>query len=223
VTKATNTETETKPRRAISNRSVLDARFKTAEFTGKWLASFGRPELRGAWIIYGESGSGKTHFALELLKYLSRFGRAAYDSLEQGLSLSMQTAWKDAAMHEAGSRVILLAKEPVEELRERLRKRKSPDFVVIDSITALVGFTRSVFIELVNEFPDKLFIFIAHEENGKPYPAIARHVRKLSEVKIHAEGYKAFITTRFQSGPGEGGEDFTIWEEGAHEYWIDKL
>lgn len=210
--------------KAISNKNVLDARFKVADFAGKWLASFGKPELRGAWIIYGESGSGKTHFALELLKYLSGFvDRAAYNTLEQGLSLSFQNAWKDAAMHEVGSRVIVLAKEPIKDLRERLRKRKSPDIVVIDSITALVGFTRAVFIELINEFPDKLFVFIAHEENNKPYPAIAQHVRKLSEVKIRVEGYKAFITTRFQGDNGEGGSDFVIWEHGAQEYWIDKL
>lgn len=210
--------------KAISNKNVLDARFEVADFAGKWLASFGKPELRGVWIIYGESGSGKTHFALELLKYLSGFvDRAAYDTLEQGLSLSFQNAWKDAAMHEVGSRVVVLAKEPIKDLRERLRKRKSPDVVVIDSITALVGFTRAVFIELINEFPDKLFVFIAHEENNKPYPAIAQHVRKLSEVKIRVEGYKAFITTRFQTENGDGGTDFVIWEQGANEYWIDKL
>lgn len=205
--------------KAISNKNILDARFEVADFSGRWLESFGRPELRGAWIIYGESGSGKTHFALKLLKYLSGFvDRAAYDTLEQGLSLSFQNAWKDAAMQEAGRRVIVLAKEPVEELRERLRKRKSPDVVVIDSITALVGFTRATFMGLINEFPKKLFIFIAHEENNKPYPAVAQHVRKLSEVKIRVEGYKAFISSRFG-----GGEDFVIWEQGANEYWIDKL
>ena len=210
--------------KAISNKNVLDAKFEVADFTGKWLASFGKPELRGAWIIYGESGSGKTHFALELLKYLSGFvDRGAYDTLEQGLSLSFQNAWKDSGMHEVGSRVVVLAKESIEELRQRLRKRKSPDVVVIDSITALVGFTRAAFIELINEFSTKLFIFIAHEENGKPYPAIAQHVRKLAEVKIHVEGYKAFITTRFQTSDGDGGADFVIWEQGAQEYWIDKL
>lgn len=210
--------------KAISNKNVLDARFEVADFAGKWLASFGRPELRGAWIIYGESGSGKTHFALELLKYLSGFvNKVAYDTLEQGLSKSFQNAWKDAEMQTIGSRVIVLAKEPIKDLRERLKKRKSPDVVVIDSITALVGFTRGVFIELINDFPDKLFIFIAHEENNKPYPAIAQHVRKLSEVKMRVEGYKAFMTTRFSGDNGEGGSDFVIWEQGANEYWVDKL
>lgn len=48
--------------RAISNKNVLTAKFEVAEFDGAFLASFGKPELRGAWIVYGGSGSGKTTF-----------------------------------------------------------------------------------------------------------------------------------------------------------------
>ncbi len=210
--------------RALSNKNVCDARFETAEFTGAWLDSFGRPELRGAWIIYGESGCGKTHFALMLMKYLARFvNRVAYDTLEQGLSLSFQNSWNDAEMQDVGASAIVLDKETIEDLRERLDKKRSPSIVIIDSITALVGFTRAVFTKLINDYPDKLFIFIAHEENGKPYPAVAQHVRKLSEVKIHVEGFKAFFTTRFKGENGEGQKPFVIWEQGATDYWADKL
>ena len=205
--------------RAISNRNLCDAQFEVAPFDGAWLRSFGKPELRGVWIIYGESGCGKTHFALQLVKYLSQFvKRVAYDTIEQGKSLSFQRAWNDAEMASIGTKVVIYNKEQLPELIERLRKRNSPQVVVLDSITALVGFTRKSFAELTDEFPDKLFIFIAHEENHKPYPAIAQHVRKLSEVKCAVEGFRASITTRFQTRGGEGGEDFIIWEEGVREY-----
>lgn len=211
--------------KALSNRNVCDANFNVADFTGEWLATFGKPELRGAWIIFGESGSGKTHFALSLLAYLTQFvDKAAYDTIEQGLSLSFKNSWLDANMAEVGNKVVVYSKEQIPALRERLRKRKSPQVVVIDSITALVGFTRSTFASLMDEFPDKLFIFIAHEENGKPYPAVARHVRKLAEVKIRVEGFKAYPTTRFATAE-EGGEEFVIWPEGAAKYYaqiIDK-
>ena len=120
--------------RAISNKNVLAAQFETAEFTGAYLASFGRPELRGAWIIWGGSGSGKTTFTLMLCKYLAGFRRVAYNSLEQGLSLSLQKAWERVNMAEAGSNIILLAKESLAELRARLSKRKSPEIIVIDSL-----------------------------------------------------------------------------------------
>lgn len=205
--------------RAYSNRNVCDAKFATAEFDGQWLASFGKPELRGSWIIYGESGSGKTHFALKLLSYLTKFvDRVAYDTIEQGLSQSFQNAWNNASMGECGRKVVVYSKEQITSLRARLHKRKSPQVIVIDSITALIGFTRTTFTELIDEFPDKLFIFIAHEEGGKPYPAIAKHVRKLSEVKIRVEGFKAVVTTRFSGATG-GGDDFIIWEEGAAKYY----
>ena len=80
----------------------------------------------------------------------------------------------------------------------------------------------STFASLMDEFPDKLFIFIAHEENGKPYPAVARHVRKLAEVKIRVEGFKAYPTTRFATAEG-GGEEFVIWPEGAAKYYAQLL
>ncbi len=205
--------------RAISNKNLCNANFQVAEFTGEWLESFGKPELRGAWLIYGESGTGKTHFALQLLKYLTEFvPRAAYDTIEQGKSLSFQNAWCNADMQTLGNKVVIFNKEQIPQLKIHLRKKRSPQIVVIDSITALTGFTRRTFADLMDEFPDKLFIFIAHEENHKPYPAIAQHVRKLSEVKCHVEGFRAYITTRFQTRDGHGGEPFTIWQQGADEY-----
>lgn len=204
--------------RALSNKNMCDAKFAVADFAGEWLSTIGKPELRGAWIIFGESGSGKTHFALQLLAYLAGFAdKVAYDTIEQGYSLSFQRSWNDANMAEVGSKVVVYDKEQIPALRARLKKRRSPQVVVIDSITALVGFTRTTFAQLVDEFPDKLFIFIAHEEGGKPYPAVAKHVRKLAEVKIRVEGFKAFPTSRFG-----GGEPFVIWPEGAARYYAQE-
>lgn len=111
--------------RVISNKNVLAAKFVVAEFDGPFLASFGKPELRGAWIIYGGSGSGKTSFVMQVYKYLARFRRVAYDSLEQELSLSLQKAWERAGMEEAGNRIILLDKESLKDLRQRLAKKQS--------------------------------------------------------------------------------------------------
>ena len=137
--------------RAISNINVLAARFETVEFAGEWLASFGRPELRGTWIIWGGSGSGKTTFTLMLCKYLANFGRVAYNSLEQGLSLSLQKAWERVGMGEAGNSVILLNKEELPELRARLSKRKSPEIIIIDSVQYLDGFNWASFKKLKRE------------------------------------------------------------------------
>lgn len=207
--------------RAISNQNVLAARFETAEFTGAWLASFGRPELRGTWIIWGDSGSGKTTFTLMLCKYLANFGRVAYDSLEQGLSLSLQRAWERVGMIEAGSNVILLNKEDLPEMTARLRKRKSPEIIIIDSLQYLTKFYMQQLKELKAEFPDKLFIFISQADKaGKdPDGHIAKKIRYDADIKIKVEGFKAFVTTRYEDPErGEGGADFVIWEQGANDY-----
>lgn len=212
--------------RAISNKNVLAAQFETAEFTGAYLASFGRPELRGAWIIWGGSGSGKTTFTLMLCKYLAGFRRVAYNSLEQGLSLSLQKAWERVNMAEAGSNIILLNKEELPELRARLLKRKSPEIIVIDSVQYLTKFYVQQFNELKAEFPDKLFVFISQADKAGKDPAgsVAKHIRYDADIKIKVEGYKAFVTTRYEDrDKGEGGADFIIWEQGAAEYWAEQI
>lgn len=212
--------------RAISNKNVLAAQFETADFDGPFLASFGRPELRGVWLIWGDSGSGKTTFTLQLCKYLAGFRRVAYDSLEQGLSLSLQKAWERVGMAEAGSNIILLNKEDLPELRARLRKRKSPEIIVIDSLQYLDKFYMKQFKDLKAEFPDKLFVFISQADKaGKdPDGYIAKKIRYDADIKIKVEGFKAFVTTRYEDrDKGECGEDFIIWEQGANDYWAEQI
>ena len=209
---------------AISNHDVTAARFKSAPFEGPWKACIGYPELHGSWIIWGGSGSGKTTFALMLAKYLSQWAKVAYNSLEQGLSLTLQKSWVRVGLPEAKNRVVLLDKEPIEKLRVRLDRRKSPGVVIIDSLTALPGFRKKDYVDLVKYYPTKLFIFLAHEKRGLPDPAIAETVRRLSDVKLHVDRFKAYPTSRYEDkDAGEGGQPFVIWPERANAAWCDNV
>jgi len=208
--------------RAISNKNVLNAQFDVAEFTGPYLASFGKPELKGTWLIFGGSGCGKTTFTMQICKYLTKFGRVAYDSMEQGLSLSLQKAWERVKMGEAGSKIVLLDKETPSELTKRLRQRKSPDIIVVDSVQYWLNFTMRDYMKMKERFPKKLFIFISQEKRGQPRGSIAQNIRYDADIKIRVEGYKAFVTTRYEvAEKGEGGADFIIWKEGAEKYWAE--
>ena len=204
--------------RAYSNANIRAARFKTADFDGAWLASIGMPVLRGTWLIYGGSGSGKTSFCLQLAKYLSQFGRVLYNSLEQGLSPTMQSAWIAGGMEEAGRRVKLLDREGYDELFERLGKRQSPEIVIIDSINYLRGLRLSDYQLLSQRYRKKLFVVVAHEKGGEPKGALAQAIRYDADVKIRVEGYRAMVTSRYATGE-VGGDDYIIWSDGASAYW----
>ena len=120
-------------RNAKGVSEMLGMKYETMAFDGAWRDAFGTPERRGVWIIWGNSGNGKTSFALQLAKYLCRFGRVAYDSLEEGACLTMQEAMRRENMMEVNKKFLLIDNENMEELGIRLSRQKSPDIVVIDS------------------------------------------------------------------------------------------
>lgn len=183
-------------------------------FQGKWQESFGEPERNGVWILWGQSGNGKTSMAMQMAKYFTQFGRVAYNSLEEGARKSLQLAIKRSNMHLVSKKFIILS-EDMEDLRERLGKQKSPDIIIIDSFQ-FTGMSKLQYKALKKDFPKKLFIFISHAEGKQPEGRAAKFVKYDADVKIHVEGYRAFIISRFG-----GGEPYTIWEEGAAEYHAD--
>lgn len=200
-------------KRAWSVDNLLNAKFRTLDFEGAWLDSCGCPELAGSWFIYGPPKNGKTSFAMLLAKYLTRFGRVAYDSVEEGFSQSIRDAMVRADMKEVGRRLILLDKEDVGELVDRLSRRKSPEIVVIDSIQFL-GLQFEDYKRLKQTFPDKLFIYISHVDGRHPDGNVAKRVMRDANIFFRIEGFVAYPTSRYG-----GGAPFTISEEKARDYW----
>ncbi len=200
-------------KRAVSISQLLTTEFNVIDFEGQWEDLIGKPELAGTWIIFGKSGNGKTRFTLQLCKYLTQFGRVAYDSLEEGVSLSMRMAMVEVGMESVKKNIVLLDQEPISDLIIRLKKRKSPNIIVIDSVQ-YTGMSYDDYKQLRKLFPNKLFILISHAEGKEPAGRVAKSIRYDSFVKIWIEGFKAFALSRYG-----GGQPFTIWEKGAKEYW----
>lgn len=186
-------------KRALTTNNILNARFHPAEFVGGWLDAFGKPELHGLWVVYGKSFQGKTTFCLQLAKYLTRFcNRVAYDSLEQGLSYSMQQAWVNNNIIDVGRKIVLLDKETPTELMERLRKKQSADVIIIDSYRYFEERNFKVYTNLKYMFLSKLFIVIAHEDTkGLPDGALGKRLYRDADVKIRVSGREAFVNSRF--------------------------
>jgi len=200
-------------KKALSVDNILNAKFNVMPFDGKWHDAFGNPERTGCITIFGASKNGKTDFAMQFSKYLTKFGRVLYFSVEEGLSKTIQTAIERNKMKEVGSRFVLTGRETLDELKERLRKHRSPDFVVVDSVQFL-ELKFSEYKLLKSEFPHKLFIYISHEKNKHPDGSAAMKIYRDSNAVCRVEGFRAFPTSRY------GGDKYIdIYEKRAIEYW----
>ena len=199
--------------RAYSIPNVLNTKFKTLEFTGEWLDAVGKPQPTGSWFIYGAPKNGKTSLAMMLAKYLTRFSRVAYNSVEEGLSLTIQMAIERAGVAEVGGRMVLLEKEGIDELVARLKKHKSPDVVVVDSVQ-FMDLTFEDYKRLKHTFPTKLFIYISHVKGRNPDGSTARRIWRDANVYFRVEGFRAFPVSRYG-----GGTPIDINAALASQYW----
>jgi predicted ATP-dependent serine protease len=192
---------------------IYRKKMNVMEFDGAFLDAFGKPEVRGSWLIYGRSGEGKTRFSLQLAKYLTRFGKVLINSLEEGVSASIREGFRSVQMETVKKRIHLLDQEPMNTLIQRLTLRNAAQFVIIDSIQ--YTFMDIVqYKEMLQQFPNKLFIFTSHAKGKEPKGSLAESVWFDSNVKIWVEGYRAFPKSRY------GGElPFDIWPERASQYW----
>lgn len=208
-----------KPKRdlpnAISVKRLLDMKFKMMPFEGKWKESFGVPECTGVWMIWANSSNGKTRFAVQLGKYLTNFDRVIYNTLEEGARSSFQRVIREENIYEVRKRFQILNREPIEILKKRLAKKKSPNIIFIDSFQ-YANLSKKEYIELKEQFKNKLFIFVSHAEGKQPMGRVASFVRYDCDLKIRVEGFRAL-----NMGRAGGGVPYIIWEKGSNDYWGD--
>ena len=182
-------------------------------FEGALQEAFGQPEQNGVWFIWGRSGNGKTSFVLQLCKELTHYGKVAYDSLEEGDSLTMQNALMRVGMGDVGRRFILL-NESLKELDTRLKRRRSPDIVVVDSFQ-YAHIDLKQYEEFIEQHKNKLIIFVSQADGLKPWGRTAQSAMYSASLKIWVEGYRAISKGRYRGNLGY----YTIWAEKAEEYW----
>lgn len=204
--------------RALSASEILNMKKDTIPFTGAWEAAFGHPEWVGVWIIWGNSGDGKTSFVMQLCKELSKWKKVAYNSREQKASKTMQDTLRENNMQQCKrGRFQLIPGESMAQSSERLLKPKAPDVLVVDSFQyTQMGYKD--YIAFKEKHPDKLIIFVSHADGTQPDGRAAKKVKYDAELKIRVEGFRAFSQGRTKGSRGY----FTVWEEGAKEYgWTD--
>lgn len=200
-------------KKALSMVDLMRKNREVYAFEGALREAFGQPEQNGVWFIWGRSGNGKTSFVLQLCKELTRYGKVAYDSLEEGDSLTMQNALMRVGMGDVGRRFILL-NESLKELDTRLKRRRSPDIVVVDSFQ-YAHIDLKQYEEFIDRYKNKLIIFVSQADGLKPWGRTAQSAMYSASLKIWVEGYRAISKGRYRGNLGY----YTIWAEKAEEYW----
>lgn len=204
--------------RALTIKNIYDKRYKTLPLEGDWARAMGEPEHNGLWLMYGKDKNGKTWFALKLADELSRNDRVLYVSAEEGIAKAFRDTCLRVGIATNNRRLHAIDYEPIEALAERLSKPRSARVVVVDNLTIyrdeLKGNTLHSF---VSQFPEKLFIFLAHEERNAPYGAVGKLAHKLAKIIIHIKGLSANIYGRCPGGV------LSIDERRSKLYWGEPM
>lgn len=202
--------------RSLTARNLFEKRIgKTVRIDNELLAeAIGEAEMKGCWLIYGPEKNGKTWFTLQLAKALAYYDKVAYISAEEGTDLSFRRACTRAGINNS-DKILFDEYLSLDEIKAKFSKPKQASILIIDNLTIYPDEFKTTGIrDFVNALPDKLIIFVAHEERNEPYPACARMAKKISKVYIQVKGLKAFVVSRFS----EGGA-IEINDEMSEMYW----
>lgn len=187
--------------RAYTSKNVYDLKPARFVFDGLWLDVLGAPEKRGVWLIFGKDKNGKSWGTLMLCDYLSKLEKVLFISAEQGLSGSFQECLQRAGISPSNKNINYLPFVTLAEVRKRLKRRGAAKIVVFDNLSFYTDEMNSKELKsLLADFPNTVFILLAHEEKGKPYTAVAQFALKIAEIIIHIKGLAMLIAGRCPGG-----------------------
>ena len=197
-------------KRALTPRDIAAKKFVTLPWGEKWSVPFGFPAENASWFVSGASAQGKSSFVMQLGKELCKYGTVLYVSYEEGVNQSFQRRMEYLKMSEVQGRFRVVTGGSLEELVDRLRKPKSPKFVIIDSFqVSPMDYPEAV--ALMGRFAKKCFIWISQEKKSQPMGGGAVRLRYICDMKVRVVGYKAYCQGR---SIGDAGSYYVVWEEG---------
>lgn len=219
------TPVKKKKPKVIGLKQLFQKQYETLEGLPEVMKrSFGELVANFIMIVWAQSGSGKSNFIYQLLAAIMHYGNVLYISLEEGTERSAQMIALRHLNEVSHSGKILFADHEMtyEEAVIYLRRKKSPRFVVVDSVQYW-NINYAKYRELKALFPKKGFLFISHATGKNPDGKTADKIRYDAGVKVRVEGFVAFPVSRYG-----GNKPYIVWEgrnrnEGAWGYWGKKM
>ncbi|MGP6547181.1 hypothetical protein [Ornithobacterium rhinotracheale] len=197
--------------RVLSVANILNFVVTRVPFEGVWYDAFKQPQDRGFWFIWGTSASGKSSFAMQLAKEMSKHYKTLYNLLEEEpddsdfIDRNKLFTMQDVAGNFG------VQKFNLEELNFYLEKRNSPKVVIIDSLPYFMDSFEQYLDFKQKWWRKKIIIFIAHADGAKPSSRVEERIMFDAKMKIFVSGYLAKCKGR-TIGPNGG--NFIIWKEG---------
>lgn len=150
---------ERKPEGGITGADLAKKRFNNLQFDGKWKELLGLPEHGFYGIIWGDGKAGKSFFTIELAQYLTKFGKVAYMSFEEGAGQTIQMKVNEKQAYD----ITIFDCSSPQQMEKYLEN--GFEFVVVDSATK-AGIDSAFMEELRLKRPQTAFIVILQTVKG---------------------------------------------------------
>lgn len=180
-------------KKAYSVADIEKRSFKIVQLKGEWQRHLGEMERSGSVLILGDSGHGKTTYALKKSKAICNSEKVLYNTAEEGIRASWQRSVELNNMKSVKGK-FRYVKDSYEELFERLKMKRQPKVVIIDSVQYFFrGKKVKDYFKLIETYNDTLFIFLSHVTKGMPKGAIANEIYWDCQNRIIIKDFKAYI------------------------------
>lgn len=150
---------ERKPEGGITGADLAKKRFNNLQFDGKWKELLGLPEPGFYGIVWGDGKAGKSFFTIELAQYLTKFGKVAYMSFEEGAGQTIQTKVNEKQAYD----ITIFDCGSPEQMEKYLEN--GFEFVVVDSATK-ADMSSAYMDELRLKYPQTAFLVILQTVKG---------------------------------------------------------
>ncbi|AUS04516.1 ATP-binding protein [Pseudotamlana carrageenivorans] len=204
---------ELKLKRTLTVANIQSQKVKRVPWTGDFYQALGKPQDRGVWFIWGNSGSGKSSFLMQLAKALSKLGyKTLYNLCEEEPDdaeyIQRTTLFK---MNEVQDCFYTQSYDYI-ELMIFLRKRQPPKVVIVDSIKDITtNWEEYLALKKLITKKNIILIIVGQAEGKNPRTEFEKSIRYNAKMKIFVSGYLAVCQGR-TIGPNGG--QYIIYQEG---------
>jgi archaellum biogenesis ATPase FlaH len=183
----------------ISLKSLKKKQYETLDLGAEYAALLGTLQTRFVMMLYGQSGSGKSVFALQLAARLAREGKVLYNSHEEKDNKTLQDRVNMFGVDAA--RLYIGVSLDFDQMVEKIR-RNHYHFVVIDSVQYM-SFTYDQLIRLNELFrrKKKFGVIMVSFGSSPGNPDRARDLLHASDVKCRFHDGRLTVVSRYLEYP----------------------